>query len=376
MRSLKKAVIVGLETPEDIYDMTDLLEELTLLLANLNIEVAGEVVQKRVSKDPAFLIGKGKAHEIALFGKTVEADLVVTDEELTPIQMANLRKTTGLEVWDRPYVIMKIFEARAHTAEAKLQVELAQCRYEIPHLKGLGLQMSRAGGGIGTRGPGETEFERHRRKLERRVRSITGKLESVKKRRDLQRKRRNKSGLITFSLAGYTNSGKSTLLRKLTSDDTIIVKDQLFCTLDTFVRKLELPSGRTVLLADTVGFIRKLPPGLVAAFRTTLEEIVLSDVILMVLDVSVNTIMEHFNVIQETLNGFQASGIPRIVVLNKIDLLNGDQKEFLLSRFREMGETVVAVSALTGIGVQELQNELDRQLSFSRRLKRSDGYAS
>lgn len=376
MRSLKKAVIVGLETPEDIYDMTDLLEELTLLLANLNIEVAGEVVQKRVSKDPAFLIGKGKAHEIALFGKTVEADLVVTDEELTPIQMANLRKTTGLEVWDRPYVIMKIFEARAHTAEAKLQVELAQCRYEIPHLKGLGLQMSRAGGGIGTRGPGETEFERHRRKLERKVRSITGKLESVKKRRDLQRKRRNKSGLITFSLAGYTNSGKSTLLRKLTSDDTIIVKDQLFCTLDTFVRKLELPSGRTVLLADTVGFIRKLPPGLVAAFRTTLEEIVLSDVILMVLDVSVNTIMEHFNVIQETLNGFQASGIPRIVVLNKIDLLNGDQKEFLLSRFREMGETVVAVSALTGTGVQELQNELDRQLSFSRRLKRSDGYAS
>lgn len=376
MRSLKKAVIVGLETPEDIYDMTDLLEELTLLLANLNIEVAGEVVQKRVSKDPAFLIGKGKAHEIALFGKTVEADLVVTDEELTPIQMANLRKTTGLEVWDRPYVIMKIFEARAHTAEAKLQVELAQCRYEIPHLKGLGLQMSRAGGGIGTRGPGETEFERHRRKLERKVRSITGKLESVKKRRDLQRKRRNKSGLITFSLAGYTNSGKSTLLRKLTSDDTIIVKDQLFCTLDTFVRKLELPSGRTVLLADTVGFIRKLPPGLVAAFRTTLEEIVLSDVILMVLDVSINTIMEHFNVIQETMNGFLASGIPRIVVLNKIDLLNGDQKEFLLSRFREMGETVVAVSALTGIGVQELQNELDRQLSFSRRLKRSDGYAS
>jgi GTP-binding protein HflX len=376
LRSLKKAVIVGLETPEDIYDMTDLLEELTLLLANLNIDVAGEVVQKRASKDPAFLIGKGKAQEIALFGKSVGADLVVTDEELTPIQMANLRKTTGMEVWDRPYVIMKIFEARAHTAEAKLQVELAQCRYEIPHLKGLGLQMSRAGGGIGTRGPGETEFERHRRKLERKVRSITAKLENVKKRRELQRKRRNKSGLMTFSLAGYTNSGKSTLLRKLTSDDTIIVKDQLFCTLDTFVRKLELPSGRTVLLADTVGFIRKLPPGLVAAFRTTLEEIVLSDVILMVLDVSVNNIMEHFNVIQETLNGFQASGIPRIVVLNKIDLLDGEQKEFLLSRFRERGETVAAVSALTGKGVQELQNELDRQLSFSRQLKRSDGYAS
>ncbi len=376
MRIYNKAVIVGLETPDDLFETSVLFEELRLLLSNLDIYVVGEVVQKRMAPDPAFLIGKGKSAEVSLFSKTLGADLLVTDEELTPIQKVNLKKATGLEVWDRPYVIMKIFEARAHTAEAKLQVELARCRYEIPHLKGLGLQMSRPGGGIGTRGPGETEFERHRRKLERKIKNISARLDEVKKRRSLQRKRRKKAGLITFSLAGYTNSGKSTLLKTLSSDQNIIVKDQLFCTLDTFVRQILLPSGDKVLLADTVGFIRKLPPDLVAAFRTTLEEIILSDVILIVLDGSLVKVMEHFAVIQETIHDFGASRIPRLIVLNKMDLVTEEDRNFLLSRFIHMGEKVVAVSALTGSGLDKLKEKLDKEAILSRDMKRSEGYAS
>ncbi len=376
MKIYNKAVIVGIETPDDIFETSVLLEELKLLLSNLNIYVVGEVVQKRTAPDPAFLIGKGKSTEVSLFCKTQGADLLVTDEELNPIQKLNLKKVTGLEVWDRPYVIMKIFEARAHTAEAKLQVELARCRYEIPHLKGLGLQMSRPGGGIGTRGPGETEFERHRRKLERKIKNISASLDEVKKRRSLQRKRRKKAGLITFSLAGYTNSGKSTLLKILSSDQSIIVKDQLFCTLDTFVRQILLPSGKKVLLADTVGFIRKLPPDLVAAFRTTLEEIVLSDVILIVLDGSLEKVMEHFAVIQETIHNFGASRIPRLIILNKMDLVTEEDRNFLLSRFIHMGENVVAVSALTGLGLDTLKEKLEKETILSRDMKRSEGYAS
>lgn len=376
MRSHKKAVIVGIETPNDLFDISDLLEELRLLLSNLNIDVVGEIVQKRNFPDPAFFIGKGKSVEASLFCQSVGADLLVTDGELSPIQKAGLKNVTGVEVWDRPFVIMKIFEARAHTAEAKLQVELARCRYEIPHLKGLGLQMSRPGGGIGTRGPGETEFERHRRKLERNVKNITVRLEEVKKRRDLQRKRRKKAGLVTVSLAGYTNSGKSTLLKALSSDQEIIVKDELFCTLDTFVRKVILPSGNKILLADTVGFIRKLPPDLVAAFRTTLEEIVLSDVILIVLDASLEKVMEHFEVVQETLHGFGASRISRLIVLNKMDMVSEEDREFLLSRFLYMGEKVVAVSALTGYGLEKLKESLDKEVVASRNMKRSEGYAS
>ncbi len=184
--------------------------------------------------------------------RSLDAGVLVFDDALTPGQVLNLKKRTGLEIQDRPGVIVTIFQARAHTAEAKLQVELARCRYEVPLLKGLGQQMSRTGGGIGTRGPGETEFERHRRKLERRIRDIDKKLQVVRQRREYQRKRRSRSGFPTVALVGYTNSGKSTLLRTLSGDGSILARDQLFSTLDTAVRRVTLPGGREILMADTV----------------------------------------------------------------------------------------------------------------------------
>jgi len=362
LKRYKSAVILGLETSSTEFLEED-LQELSMLLSNLGIEVVGQIVQKRESPDPAFLVGKGKALEAGLFCKSTGADVLVSDERLTPTQKANLQSQIGIEVWDRAYVIMKIFEARAYSAEAKLQVELARCKYEIPHLKGLGQQMSRAGGGIGTRGPGETEFERHRRKLERRVRDILSKLKTVRRRREYQRKRRHKAGLLTVSLAGYTNSGKSTLLRTWSSDETLSVADQLFCTLDTFVRRVHLPGGTEILVSDTVGFIRKLPPDLIAAFRTTLEEITSSDLVLLILDLSVPNIMELFNVVQETLYDIGASAIPRIIVLNKMDKVDNETVNSLRDRFEHMGEKVACTSALNGQGLDYLGDMVEKCLA-------------
>ena len=255
-------------------DDTELsLDELVMLLENLRIPTVARVVQNRVVPDPASFIGSGKAEEIKDFAAKTGATLLVVDDFLSPTQKSNLQKITSLQVWDRAFVIMKIFENRAHTAEAKLQVELAQYRYEIPSLKGLGHQMSRTGGGIGTRGPGETEFERHRRKLERRIKGITERLEEVRKRRRERRDKRRRDGVPLVALVGYTNSGKSTLLKALSKDETIISANQLFSTLDTVVRRVSYRDGGGFLLSDTVGFIRKLPPELVAAFRATLEEV-------------------------------------------------------------------------------------------------------
>ncbi len=213
----KKAIVCGVEISRS--DDTEVsLDELVMLLENLDIPTVARVTQKRSAPDPASFVGAGKAEEIRDFAQKSEATLLVVDDFLSPTQKSNLQKLTSMTVWDRAFVIMKIFESRAHTAEAKLQVELAQYRYEIPSLKGLGHQMSRTGGGIGTRGPGETEFERHRRKLERRIKSITSRLEEVKERRRDRRDRRRKDGLFTAALVGYTNSGKSTLLRSLSRD--------------------------------------------------------------------------------------------------------------------------------------------------------------
>ncbi len=262
--------------------------------------------------------------------------------------------TDRAPVWDRPLVIMKIFEERAQTGEAKLQVELARCRYEIPFLKGLGLQMSRPGGGLGTRGPGETEFERHRRKLERRVRDITKKIEVIRKRRGSQRKKRSRTGLLTVALAGYTNRGKSTLLRRLSGDRKLIVADKLFSTLDPYVRRVRMPGGDTALLADTVGFIRNLPPGLVAAFRATLEEVSSSDLVLLVVDASSKRFEEDISVVEEVLLSIGAGSIPRFVVMNKIDLIDNDEAIIRAARAGRAGDRVVSVSALRGDNVDGL----------------------
>lgn len=356
---VRKALLAALELPKQEFDTSVLLEELKLLLENLGIETVGTAVQKRDKQDPAFLVGKGKAEELGLFCKSSGATLIVCNDSLSPGQKSSLQKCTGVEVWDRPFVIMKIFEKRAATSEAKLQVEMALCKYEIPHLKGLGAQMSRLGGGIGTRGPGETEFERHRRKLERRVRDIGKKLELLKRKRSLQRDRRRKMNIPVVSLVGYTNSGKSSLLRVLSRDLSLVAENRLFSTLDTFMRKVRLPSGREILLSDTVGFIRDLPPGLVAAFRTTLEEIETSSFLVIVLDVSAPDLYEIKGVVEKTLHEIGAGKIPRLFALNKADLLDADPLEMICSRLLDSGEAAVSTSAVLGTGIPEFLDLLD-----------------
>lgn len=295
--------------------------------------------------------------------RSLDAGVLVFDDALTPGQVLNLKKRTGLEIQDRPGVIVTIFQARAHTAEAKLQVELARCRYEVPLLKGLGQQMSRTGGGIGTRGPGETEFERHRRKLERRIRDIDKKLQVVRQRREYQRKRRSRSGFPTVALVGYTNSGKSTLLRTLSGDGSILARDQLFSTLDTAVRRVTLPGGREILMADTVGFIRKLPPALVAAFRATLEEVASADLVLLVLEVASPDVTETLQTVQQMLFDIGAGTVPRILVLNKVDLVDSVFLERIQERLVGAGETVVSVSALRGDGLDVLLRRIAARLN-------------
>ena len=252
-----------------------------------------------------------------------------------------------------------IFEKRAVTAEAKLQVELARCRYELPHLRGLGRQMSNAGAGIGTRGPGETEFERHRRKLQVRAVDISRKLEEIRRRRDSQRKQRRRNGVPTIALVGYTNSGKTTLLKRLCGDEKLYAADQLFATLDTAVRSVRSPSGRVLLFADTVGFIRELPPQLIAAFRATLEEATQADMLLIVLDINDPDILATYDVIQMTLQEIGAAELPRTIVLNKIDRAGSFRVARVKEQFRGENIPVCALSALTGVGVSDLWGVFD-----------------
>lgn len=356
---MRKAFLAALELPKQMFAPTILLDELTLLLENLGIQTAGTVIQRRERPDSAFLLGKGKVDEIALFCKAAGADLLVCNESLTPGQRSNLQKIVGVEVWDRQFVIMKIFEKRARTSEAKLQVEMALCKYEIPHLKGLGAQMSRLGGGIGTRGPGETEFERHRRKLERRVRDIGRKLETMKHKRSLQRDRRRKMDIPVVSLVGYTNSGKSSILRALSGDTSLVAENRLFSTLDTFMRRVDLPSGRTILLSDTVGFIRDLPPGLVTAFRTTLEEIVASTFLVVVLDIASPDAQDIRDVVEHTLHEIGAGEIPRLFVLNKIDLISSDTLNAATARLGIENSQSIATSVVEKRGLPELLDSMD-----------------
>ena len=359
----KKAVLICLERQGSDVDVDLLAEELTLLLANLGITVVGRVDQKRTSPDPATFIGKGKLYEMKALISNLDASLVVCNDSLLPTQLHNIRSILEVEVWDRPFVIMKIFEARAYSAEAKLQVELALCKYEIPLLKGLGRQMSQPGGGIGTRGPGETEFERHRRKLERRAKTLQHKLEKVRKSRLNSRKRRKRNDIPTIAIVGYTNSGKSTLLKALSHDDEIYCADKLFATLDPKVRRVKLPSGKFALFADTVGFIRKLPIELVAAFRATLEEVSEASLLLIVIDPLDKDPLESLTVVEQTLNQIGAACIPRIIVLNKVDMIDSEQLEALLERLAmRSGSEVVPVSALRKFNVSSLLKRIESSL--------------
>ena len=310
--------------------------------------------QTRPAPDAATLIGHGKVEEIAAAVKSSGADVVIFDHDLSPTQQRNLEKAIDAKVIDRTQLILDIFASRARTREGRLQVELAQLNYLLPRLSGHGVEMSRLGGGIGTRGPGETQLETDRRRIARRIKKIADALEGVRAGRALHRRRRTAVPLATLALAGYTNAGKSTLFNRLTQAG-VAVDARMFATLDPTVRPLTLPSRRRVLVSDTVGFIRNLPTTLVKAFRATLEEVTEAALILHVVDASSPSSAEHITHVLKVLAEIGAAEIPQILIMNKMDRLPGEAGHHSSTRG-------VAISALTGAGMDRLLAAIDEAL--------------
>jgi len=346
-----------------VLDLEGSLAELAELTASAGGEIVERLVQTRTAPEAATLLGQGKVEELATAVKADSADVVIFDRDLSPTQQRNLEKIVGCKVIDRTQLILDIFASRARTREGRLQVELAQLNYLLPRLTGHGVEMSRLGGGIGTRGPGETKLETDRRRIARRIKKIEDDLEGVRAGRALHRKRRSAVPLATLALAGYTNAGKSTLFNRLTQAD-VLADARMFATLDPTVRPLVLPSRRRVLLSDTVGFIRNLPTTLVKAFRATLEEVKDAAIVLHVVDVSAPLAGEHIAHVLKVLAEIGAAGIPQILVMNKIDRLDADDADldFLKRRFGQADARSVGISALSGQGVPELIATIDQVL--------------
>lgn len=315
------------------------------------------MVQTRQAPEAATLLGRGKVEELAALYKAIDADLVIFDHDLTPTQQRNLERAVGGKIIDRTQLILDIFARRARTREGRLQVELAQLNYLLPRLTGRGKEMSRLGGGIGTRGPGETQLETDRRRIARRIRKIREDLESVRASRALHRRQRHSVPLATVALVGYTNAGKSTLFNRLT-EAGVLADARMFATLDPTVRTVTLPSRRRALLGDTVGFIRNLPTTLVEAFRATLEEVTEATLILHVVDASSPHASGHIRHVTRVLAEIGADRIPQLLVLNKTD-----RPELHLDPARA-GVPSAAISALTGQGIPELLAAIDETLPF------------
>lgn len=326
-QSAERTILVGMEYGGMLstlgWSVEDSLEELKQLADTAGAQVVAKFLQKRPKPNPAFFIGRGKVQELALYVQQENIDLCIFDDELTPAQQRNIEQAMGIRVLDRTALILDIFAQRARTNEGKLQVELAQLQYTLPRIMGKGLSLSRLGGGIGTRGPGETKLEVDRRRIRDRIAYIKECIDKVKSVRNLHRAGRAKASVPTVSLVGYTNAGKSTLLNVLTNSD-IYAKDQLFATLDPTTRQLDLPDKQQAILTDTVGFIQRLPHQLVAAFQSTLEEVVESDVLLHVIDVSHELYKEQSNAVYKVLEQIGAKDKTIITVYNKIDKLPED----------------------------------------------------
>lgn len=358
---LEKAIMVGVELQEDDPEQAAYsLEELARLVDTAGAQVLSQLTQKRSKPDTATFLGSGKAEEVAELCRSLGADLVIFDHELTPKQGRNLEAITGVRVIDRTQLILDIFARRARTSEGKVQVELAQLNYLLPRLAGKGVELSRLGGGIGTRGPGETKLEVDRRRIRQRITDLKEELENVKKHRDLLRRSRQEAPIPLVSLVGYTNAGKSTILRMLTGAD-VLVEDKLFATLDPTTRRVVLPNNEAVLLTDTVGFIQHLPHHLVAAFRATLEEVVEADLLLHVVDASHPNISGQIEAVNQVLESLGAADKPVLMVYNKIDLVDRAQ----LPRTGS-GPPAVLLSALSGQGFSDLLAAVDRLLAAGR----------
>lgn len=350
----ERAVLVGMDNDEGY----DTLEELNELAKTAGALVVGKVRVRRRTIDNATYVGSGKANELSLMGSELEADLFIFDDELSAIQLRTLEETLGARVIDRTTLILDIFAARATSREGKLQVELAQMRYRLPRLIGQGQVLSRLGGGIGTRGPGEKKLEIDRRRIRRRVFELETELSEIEKQRGLRRESRKANRIPLVALVGYTNAGKSTMLNALT-DSNVLAEDKLFATLDPVVRKITLSGGTEALLSDTVGFINKLPHDLVEAFKSTLEEVSNSDLILQVVDISCPYHEKQMRVVDGVLESLHAADIPRIIVFNKADAIPSCD-------LPAESESRLNVSALRGTGIEKLLSAVELKLNSAR----------
>ncbi len=342
------------------FTSEDSLDELRALATSAGAEIAGEFTQRKDRPDPATLIGKGKLEEIAGASASVSADVILFDHDLSPSQQRNIERVVHTRVIDRTQLILDIFARHARTREGQLQVELAQLEYMLPRLAGRGVEMSQLGGGIGTRGPGETQLETDRRKISRRVRHVKQQIENVRRIRAQQRQRRESVPVATVALVGYTNAGKSTLFNALTQSN-VVASSRMFATLDPTIRGAELPSKRKVLFSDTVGFIRHLPHTLVSAFRATLEEVQRATLIIQVSDASSPVSGEQDVQVESVLKELEADKKPRLRVMNKIDLLPPKQRESLRD-----SDATIHVSAAKGIGLSTLLDRVDALLEEDR----------
>ena len=353
---MEKAVLVNLATTrEEKFEAEDSMEELANLALAAGARVVGKIFQNRPRISPRYLVGEGKAQEIAQARKECQADLVIFDRNLSPIQQRSLESKIGGKVIDRTQLILDIFAQRARSNEGKLQVELAQLNYLLPRLVGKGIGLSRQAGGIGSRGPGEKKLEEDRRRIQDRIAKMKREIQSVQKRRAGQREGRRESHVPLVSLVGYTSSGKSTLFNQL-CHETAFASSQLFATLDPVLRRVELPDGLYFFLSDTVGFIKKLPVQLVTSFQATLEEVEEADCLLHVIDYSSPHSATQVEAVRRILDDMKTSDIPVIEVYNKIDLL--PQKEEFLSKNDSSAPCSVYLSAKTGEGVPALLDKI------------------
>jgi GTP-binding protein HflX len=353
----ERIVLVGVTLPPAHDDDTERsLDELAQLVDTAGADEVARIVQRRQSPEPATFIGKGKVTELRELADELDADTVVFDNDLTPGQQFNLEKLLGRTALDRTAVILDIFAQNAHSQEGKAQVELAQLRYRLPRLRRAGGSLSQQGGGIGTRGPGETQLEVDRRRLVRRVHKLEGDLRDIDRHRHTQRKAQKRSRLNTVAIVGYTNAGKSTVLNCLT-DAGVLVEDRLFATLDATTRRLDLPGGEPVLVTDTVGFVRKLPHQLVDAFKSTLEVVADADLLVHVVDASTVEPDEHIDAVRRVLVEIGAGSVPELLAFNKSDVAPEAADRLAASHAGS-----VAFSAVSGAGVDELLRAMGDRL--------------
>lgn len=364
-KEIERVVLVGIDTGDGEFDIESCLDELGDLAKTAGAEVVGRLIQKREAINRATYLGKGKIEELKNYIEMVEATGIICDDELNPNQIRNLENALNTKVMNRTLLILDIFAQRASSAEGKVQVELAQLKYNLAHLTGRGKEMSRLGGGIGTRGPGEKKLETDRRNIADRIADLNRELKEIEKHRGVLREKRMGTGVPVIALVGYTNAGKSTLLNTLTGAG-VLAEDKLFATLDTTTRAVETESGAKYLFTDTVGFIQKLPHNLIKAFRATLEEAKYADILVHVVDASNPKRNEQMNIVYQTLKELGADNKPVITVYNKIDKEGVEKPLFTDKRALE----TISISAKKGLNIDNLLSKTEEIIkSFKRSIK-------